>query len=381
MKRKAAALVLAVWMLLQVSTLTTAAAARSIYFMAVNDSVLALDDETMPFWSNGYLYIPSMIFAGDVYQELEIGFIPNQSKQLLVLYTAGKSLQFPISKPYAQDTDGNTYYPGAVQRGDVVFVPAALVADFFGLNYSVTNVSNASVLSGDDRGWLMWLRETDYTLTASVFTDAASPQLRIRYEQYLKSQETQSEQPVPTVPEETEEETFPGKSVYLCFLASDAETTEAILDALDQQDARAAFYCTETFLTQEGDLLRRMAATGQTVGIVADGEEPLEQVRRCNEALYQATCGKTRMVYLSGEDGRGALERAGYLCLTPDLDRSSYPLNSTGAAQTLFQRVSARRGDTSVWLGENAAAAGVRAFLQLAEDGGDRCRALTETVR
>lgn len=86
MKRRAAALLLALWMALGLSTLS-AAAGRSVYFLAVNDTVLPLNDETMPFWENGYLYIPSTIFAGDVYKELEIGYIPNQSKQLLVLYT------------------------------------------------------------------------------------------------------------------------------------------------------------------------------------------------------------------------------------------------------------------------------------------------------
>ena len=95
MKRRAAALLLAVWMALSLATLS-AAAGRNIYFLAVNDTVLPLSDETMPFWENGYLYIPSTIFAGDVSKELEIGYIPNQSRQLLVLYTAGKSLHFPL---------------------------------------------------------------------------------------------------------------------------------------------------------------------------------------------------------------------------------------------------------------------------------------------
>ena len=377
MKRRAAALLLAVWMALSLATLS-AAAGRNIYFLAVNDTVLPLSDETMPFWENGYLYIPSTIFAGDVYKELEIGYIPNQSRQLLVLYTAGKSLHFPLGESYAQDTDGNAYYPGAVQRNGIAFVPAALVAEFFGLSYAITNVTGSGAVADEDRGWLVWLRKGSYNLTASQFADAAVPQMRARYDQYLKSKETQSEE-VPTVPEETEE-SFPGKSVYLCIEASDGAQVEAVLDALDAQGARAAFYCTESFFQEEGALLRRMAATGQTIGILADGTDPLDQVRRSNEALYAATCGKTRMVYCKDESGRKALEQAGYCCLAPDLDRSSYGLTGSGAAQTLFQRVSARRGDAAVWLGGNVTAAGTKAFIQKAEQSGDRCRALTETA-
>lgn len=377
MKRRAALVLLAVLMALGLSTLS-AAAGRSVYFLAVNDTVLPLSDETMPFWENGYLYIPSTIFAGDVYKELEIGYIPNQSRQLLVLYTAGKSLHFPLGESYAQDTSGNSYYPGAVERNGIAFVPAALVAEFFDLSYSVTSVTGSGAVSSEDRGWLVWLRQGSYNLTAAQFADAAVPQMRARYDQYVKSKETQSEE-VPTVPEETEE-SFPGKSVYLCLQASDGAQVEAVLDVLDAQGARAAFYCTEEFLNQEGGLLRRMAATGQTIGILADGEDPLEQVRRGNEALYAATCGKTRMVYCKNESGRSTLEQAGYCCLAPDLDRASYGLTGAGAAQTLYQRLNTRRNDTSVWLGGNVTAAGLQSLIQQAENSGDRCRALTETA-
>lgn len=377
MKRKAALVLLAVLMALGLSTLS-AAAGRSVYFLAVNDTVLPLSDETMPFWENGYLYIPSTIFAGDVYKELEIGYIPNQSRQLLVLYTAGKSLHFPLGESYAQDTSGNSYYPGAVERNGIAFVPAALVAEFFDLSYSVTSVTGSGAVSSEDRGWLVWLRQGSYNLTAAQFADAAVPQMRARYDQYVKSKETQSEE-VPTVPEETEE-SFPGKSVYLCLEASDGAQVEAVLDVLDAQGARAAFYCTEEFLNEEGGLLRRMAATGQTIGILADGEDPLEQVRRGNEALYAATCGKTRMVYCKDEGGRSTLEQAGYCCLAPDLDRASYGLTGAGAAQTLYQRLNTRRNDTSVWLGGNVTAAGLQSLIQQAENSGDRCRALTETA-
>ncbi len=377
MKRRAALVLLAVLMALGLSTLS-AAAGRSIYFLAVNDTVLPLSDETMPFWENGYLYIPSTIFAGDVYKELEIGYIPNQSRQLLVLYTAGKSLHFPLGESYAQDTSGNSYFPGAVERNGIAFVPAALVAEFFDLSYSVTSVTGSGAVSSEDRGWLVWLRQGSYNLTAAQFADAAVPQMRARYDQYVKSKETQSEE-VPTVPEETEE-SFPGKSVYLCLEASDGAQVEAVLDVLDAQGARAAFYCTEEFLNEEGGLLRRMAATGQTIGILADGEDPLEQVRRGNEALYAATCGKTRMVYCKDEGGRSTLEQAGYCCLAPDLDRASYGLTGAGAAQTLYQRLNTRRNDTSVWLGGNVTAAGLQSLIQQAENSGDRCRALTETA-
>ena len=46
-----------------------------------------------------------------------------------------------------------------------------------------------------------------------------------------------------------------------------------------------------------------------------------------------------------------ALEEVGWRCLTPSMDRSDYKLESSSNASALMKRVSARRGDVSVWLG------------------------------
>ena len=51
MKQRAAAVLLVVCMALGLSTLS-AAAGRSAYFLAVNDTVLSLSHETMPFLEN-----------------------------------------------------------------------------------------------------------------------------------------------------------------------------------------------------------------------------------------------------------------------------------------------------------------------------------------
>ena len=41
------------------------AAARTVYFTAVNENVLELKDETMPFWSGQYLYVDGSIFVSE----------------------------------------------------------------------------------------------------------------------------------------------------------------------------------------------------------------------------------------------------------------------------------------------------------------------------
>lgn len=378
MKRRTA-LVLAVLLLAQAVCVQAFAAGKTVYFTAVNDNVLAMSDDTMPFWSGGYLYIPGSVFTGYVREDIGIAYTYNASKQMAALYAVGKSgrsLAFDLTKTYAQDNLGNTYYPTAIRRGDTVFVPASLVAEVFGLAYSTVSLSGSNAVTGNDRGWLVWLRESDYVLQASQFADAARSQMSARYEQYLKSKESSQQTPDP----EQAEENFDGKSVYLCFRASDPERVSALLDTLDRQGAQAAFFCTEAFLAEQGDLLRRMVSTGQAVGLLAEGtdsEEVLAQLERGNVALYSATCGRTRLAYLPSADSAAA-ELAGYCCLEPAIDRTGYGLRSGTQAAALLQKISSRRGDLSVWLEDNVSAAGLSAFLTAAKNAEDRCLSLTE---
>ena len=77
---------LAAWLLI----LTLCAAASTgravlsdVYLTAVNDSMMDLNDETMPFWSGGVLYVSSRIFDGT---DLGVYFVRNQG--LVMLYNA-----------------------------------------------------------------------------------------------------------------------------------------------------------------------------------------------------------------------------------------------------------------------------------------------------
>lgn len=53
-----------------------AKAAGSVYFVAAEESVLPVTDATMPFWANGYLYVPASVFTN-----LGISVINNTAKK------------------------------------------------------------------------------------------------------------------------------------------------------------------------------------------------------------------------------------------------------------------------------------------------------------
>lgn len=357
-----------------------ARASGSVYFTAAGSYVLPLSDSTMPFWTGGYLYIPTTVFTGSAREALGISQVLNNAQNRVVLYSGGRSLTYELGNGHARDNDGVTYYPGAVRRNGVVFVPAYSVSRCFDIVYSVIDVN---------RGSLVWLRQPDYTLSDSLYADAARPTMESVYAEYLRAKEQASPPAASSPPASSGDKPAPppepaateldGKRVFLCL--EGGKDSGALLEALDSYGVQAAFFFPPQEMESSGDLLRRMTAEGHSVGLLLDGTEGLleEQMEAGNRALAQATCRKTRLAVLQdGRDGQ-PLRDMGVLCLRPDLDRSSQPLRTSAQAETLLQRISLSSGDTAVWLGGAASAGGLRALLSAVEEAGGVCQALTET--
>ena len=384
-KRKWAALALSLLLIFQLAASPRAEAANYVYFVAAGENVLPLSDATMPFWSGGYLYIASSIFSGTTREALNVGYARNAKNTMVILYNSqAKYLAFECEKNYAYDEDGKFFYPGAIARNGEIYVPASLVAKFFGLQYSVNKVN--TVVNGQRlQGELTWIRQPGNVLTDKYFMDAASYAIASRYETYLKEKKPQDALTLPdTTPQEPAGVDMEGKRIYLCMTAGD--NTASLLDTLDRYGVQAAFFCTPEFLEQQGDLLRRMTAAGQAIGILVDaGDEKRtveEQLEMGNQALRQATCGGTRLVRLENgnEETLLGIQEAGYRCLELDLDRSRYDLRSASNADSLL-RVLARRGDdVTVWLADRVDAAGLRNFLAEMKNDDGRCLAWTETT-
>lgn len=394
MKTKHASRLLAVWMALSLLCVLPppgARAAQSIYFTAAGSYILPLSDSTMPFWTGGYLYIPSTTFTGLGREALGVSQVYNTAQNRVVLYSGGRSLTFDLSANFASDNDGAAYYPGAVRRGGTVFVPAYVVSRYFDLTYSVIEV---------ERGSLVWIRQPGYNLSDKYYADAAKYWMDSVYADYIRAKEEalRPEEPEPSRPAvqppaqtapaapaaPPASETVPeltGRRIYLCLEADGAASL--LMDALARRGCQAAFFCGPEFLHQEGDLLRRMTGTGQSIGLLADASDPersvLQQLEDGNAALALATCGMTRLAFIqnaSPQDVQDA-EAAGFRCLRPDLDRSSQGLRSAASAAGLIQRVSARRGDTAVWTG-TASTSGLSSFLDAVDEAGGACLPWTE---
>ena len=374
-KRRWAALALCLLLVLRTAVPAAAAAEENVYFTAVAGNVLPLSDSTMPFWNGGYLYIPASIFTGSIRQYFGITYNYNPASQTAVLYNGmgDHSLIFYLNENYTLDREGNVSYPGGLLRNGIPYVPAYLVARYFNLSYSVLEVKH---------GHLVWLRLPGFDLPEKNFVNAAAYPMAARYNDYMKSK--QEMQPPPEEPSgESEGEEISVKAAYLCLKADG--NTSAMLDALDYYDAQAAFFCTPDFLETQGGLLRRMTATGHSIGILADAANSeytvSEQLEAGRRALERATCGGTRLAMIQNGKNEALQEAqaAGYRCVEPDLDRSKYELKSSSNALSLLKKLSASRNSLTVWLADSATPAGLRAFLSAIEDADGRCLALTET--
>ena len=99
--------------------------------------------------------------------------------------------------------------------------------------------------------------------------DAAAYVMDQRYQEYLSSKPGEA----PVVPEvrPSIEELITGKRIYLCVRGG--ENTKMLLDVLARYNSYMTFFCTPEFMAENHNLLRRMDATGQGIGILAtEGE-------------------------------------------------------------------------------------------------------------
>lgn len=381
MKRWAAALLLCLLLAFHLAAPPVRAADR-VYFTAVGSYVLPLSDNTMPFWSGGYVYVASSIFTGSAREALGISQVFNKDQNRLVLYGGGRSLTYTLSANCALDNDGAAYYPGAIQRNGTVFVPANTVSRYFDLVYSVIEVEHGS---------MVWLRQPDYGVSDKLYADAAQYPMNSVYADYIRAKESAPPEGGSTGgsgrPSSPAESTDPagleGKRIALCLQAGSGASTLA--DALESYGAGAAFFFTPEEMERQGGTLRRLTAQGQSIGILADAGDPNrtvpEQLEAGNAALFRATCCKTRLAYIQGGGSQAlqAAEAMGFRCLRPELDRSGYDLRNASGALELVRKLASWRGNASVWLGDGASPAGLRSFLSAAKEAGGVCAAYTET--
>jgi len=366
MKKRLAAMLLCLALVLSLAA-PAARAEEMVFFTAMGESILPLTDETMPFLSGSSIYIPTSIFTGAVRKQLDVSSTYNKNQQLVILYRGSQSLWFYLNEDSARDHEDNVYYPGAILKGGEVFVSAALVARFFELTYTVTEVPH---------GYMVWFRKAGYPLSDERFADAASYSMDNRYAAYIKAKEEAAVKP----PAQTEDPVMDGKPIYIAFSAG--QNVERLLDTVETAGNQAAVFFTVEQMQEKGGVLRRMAVRGHSAGILVDAAaetDVLTRAEEANRALEEATCGRTRLVRVENptEEALRSLREKGYCPVIFDLTGSV--LHTSAQAETIVQKISRQSGSVKVWL-EDVNTTALSFLLRTVQQAEGRCRALTETA-
>lgn len=370
--RRIASLVLALLLTAQLAPAPAGAPVSGVYLTAVNDEMVELSRETMPFWSGGHLYVSNVIFSGVFRRMLEVACSqpPNKPVVLYSTRTVGDVLFFDLEAGTSYDGQNNQYGLPAIQRGGYVFFPIDLVCSVFGLTYSYTPVDPAPLIR---------IKSASAHLSDEVFidaTDADGTRQRL-YDAYVRSL------PSSQTPEPSQTPVTTGRRVYLIFSASDAAAARSLLDILDRHERQATFLLTAEEMEAEGDLLRALTASGQGIGVRLTGEEDAaEQLRRAGEALWRAARVRTRLVWL--EPGQQAPDTApeGFCPISCRLDQSRRPLTGTARASALYTQLAGLSGtDLTVYLGEAGEnLTGLASLLSRLREGQCRVIAYRETL-
>ena len=161
-------------------------AQNAIYFTAINNTLLELNDQTMPINQNGTIYLPSSIFNSS---ELGTYCLYSRSKQQVVISDLNKILYYDMSAGNSYDDRDNSYPYAAIYHNDTAYIPAFFTASYFGIQVSyirndyapIIRLTKGSVLSDNDflRGAaaIMETRLAQYN-TAQTATEAPEPTVR-----------------------------------------------------------------------------------------------------------------------------------------------------------------------------------------------------------
>lgn len=306
-----------------------ASAAPTLYFTAVNDRMCDLNDETMPFWQNGLLYVAGATVDGP--DDLGIRYSYNQEKSVAILYKGQRVLYCDLTAGTMENNRTGEQYAGSpIVRSGMVFFPITSLAKMFDLKYSSTKIAY---------GYLLRIRDDNAVLSDEYFIDAATDPIQKRYAQYERAHaaaEQENETPAQVeTPVRRDDLT-----VYLLLPAANGSMLTQLLSTLEKHQSHATLLLTPELLESAGDGVRRAAATGNAVALridAATAAEALAQIERGNDALWRAASLRTRLVYLESADRtlRAAVVGAGYCPIT--INTSDFTRSGTHWADTALK--------------------------------------------
>ena len=273
-------------------------AAVTPYFVAVNNTVLPLDDSIMPYISGGDYFIPISVFA-------EAGvdsFNPGNSDTIIMFNKGTKTVFFYVLRGITEDQDGNLLtWPSAKKVGNRYYVPLRQVCTYFGLSYEIIEVPldvipNEQmyvvrvISSGDAFNWRTFLGYNTQALKSAYSTYYSPPTPTPPSPVVTGTESPPTVTPVELPPR------YNDITIYLSYYDLSAGNSERILQLVNvTQNYSACFFVSTSEIAENPDLIRKIHGSGATIGIwLLEGT--YEEYQEAEALLFEAVKIKTVIV-------------------------------------------------------------------------------------
>lgn len=284
-----------------------------------NSFVEDVSEDSRATYISGTIYVP--YHALDSIYGIKAYY--NERLQQLLVYTLDLRMTFDVANNQTYDSDGEIFQPVAVRHAGTIFIPIQFICDRFELYFSYTPAGRTLPAP------IIRICAAQPNLPDAVLYARNTALTQTIYDNYqeLISPSTPTNPVTPTKPVPL--------LTYLSFEGPLNEETGAILDTLEKRGYPAAFFLPAENPSAQPDLLRRIYASGYTVGLLLTEvpEDLVVLLTKANEQLCSVLHTKTRLVCVAdGADTltpaqRDAIVAAGFRLwdanIDPDPDTSS----------------------------------------------------------
>ena len=284
MAKKIASTIIALCLIAALAPTATRAAV-SPHFMAVNDTLLAFGDDTMPIIIGGIIFVPHDVFALAGVRAATSG-APGHVR----LYAGARRLDFFADWGVTEDQHENTLnWPPAHRHGGKIYVPLHQVCCFFDLSYTLIEVGRDVIPNAQI--WVVRIISSA-ALTNESFVSLHRNEMAAAYEAHYgpaPSDGGEYEEPPPDYSDIT---------IYLGFYDISAGAADEILDLLESQEGgmgRACFFVSAGEIAGNAGLIRKIYSSGHAVGIWLN-EDTHEEYLEASALLFEAAKIKTVLV-------------------------------------------------------------------------------------
>lgn len=304
--KKKILIVIIVICIMAVNMPTVTRAAVVPYFIAVNDTLLPFNDDTMPYISGYDIFVPYWVFRG-------AGVWPVAAEDLewIRLYRGPDTfVDFFVGRGEVRDKyDNNLSWPSARRIGSRFYVPLKQVCDFFDLTYTSLPISRDII--PQEQMSVIRIRSGG-GVNDDSYVGLRRNAIRDAYNEYYSAPSPSPDPPVvspgitsPPPPVEEPPPTYEDVTIYISFYDISAGGADALWELLDANagfDYRFCFFVSVNDIYADPGLIRRISGSGHTIGIWLE-EGTFDEYRKTSALLFEATKIKTVLVSASEETG------------------------------------------------------------------------------